>query len=362
MIKKFESFNKESGQIELHYYAFDFDDNLLHMPTVIHMDKKSTNGWTPIDVSTSEFAIVRNDKDNYRLRNDNPDLAFCEFRDTGPRGSDAFLEDTKVAISRNKYAPSWDSFIQCLCEGAIFSIVTARGHEPSSIRSAVEYIIDNSLTEDEKFTMYSNCLKEAYLFSDSNIDSYSKIIRGNLSEMPLISVYLNNCDYYGVSSESFAKEFGQGSATNPEHAKQQALDKFIRKCNVFGKKVGAKSVSIGFSDDDPKNVNHVQKFFKEKSALDYDHVFKLNVYNTNDPNLKGGSRSRYKKGDVFESKSWGMEGSVIPFSKWNNEFNRGYPNDEESVDDSEHLYIRNATKMATDLYKKSTKKKKPKVE
>ena len=41
MIKKFNQFISESGPSEyLLYYAFDWDDNILFMPTVIHMERK----------------------------------------------------------------------------------------------------------------------------------------------------------------------------------------------------------------------------------------------------------------------------------------------------------------------------------
>jgi hypothetical protein len=290
MIKKFGQYIKESlDGVELHYYAFDWDDNILHMPTVIHMDQKVGDGWVPVDVSTAEFAKVRGDKQSYRLINDDPAIAFSEFRDFGPRGEKAFLEDCMDAINEKRFAPSWDAFVKCLTEGSIFSIITARGHEPNSIREAVEYIMDNVLTDDQKLYMYGNCLKHAYVFSPQEVDSFDRSYRDPVSKTPLIKAYLDSCDFYGVSSNSFAEEFGASSAQNPEAAKQMALDRFIEKCNIFGGKIGAKSVSIGFSDDDPKNVDHVEKFFKEKSALTYDkHEVKLYIYNTYDRSIKGG--------------------------------------------------------------------------
>lgn len=364
MIQRFDRYIKESTQLELHYYAFDWDDNILHMPTVIHMDRKVGQNWVPIDVSTSEFAKVRNDKENYRIRNNDPNDAFSEFRDFGPRGNQAFLEDVKKALSEKRYGPSWDSFIDCLTDCALFAIITARGHEPESIRGAVEYIIDNVLSENEQFLMYSNCLKEAYIFGVRDIDNYSRIIRGPLSEMPLIKNYLDNCSYYGVSSDSFAQEFGQSSASNPEKAKELALDKFVETCNEFGHKVGAKSVSVGFSDDDPKNVEHVQAFFKEKSALSYDGPeMKYNVYKTTDPLIKGGIRTKFKEGEKFNETShqaWGMESSVLPFDKFNNMTQRLYPNTKEAPYDDYAHQIQNRTKMSNELYKEFAYKKKRK--
>lgn len=341
---------------ELHYCAFDWDDNILHMPTKIHMEKKEGDEWIPVDVSTAEFAIVRNDKD-YRIASEK---AFLEFRDVGERGKYAFVEDTIIAIKYKEFGPSWDAFIKCLEDGSIFAIITARGHEPQTIKDAVIYIINNCLTEDQKFNMYSNCLKEAYLFSDENVDKYSRIIRGTLSDTPLIQAYLDSCFYYGVSSEAFANEFGRHNASNPEHAKKLALDKFIKVCNDYGRKVGAKSVSIGFSDDDPKNVEHVKQFFKEKSALSFnDILMKYNVYKTTDRNIKGGERTKYREGDLYESSTWGMESSVIPFTKWNNMTQRLYPSGDNSKNDF-HNQMKNRVNQANDLYKEFAYKRKKK--
>ncbi len=51
MIKKFNQFIKESSQDGvLLYYAFDWDDNILSMPTVIHLEKKDGDSWIPVDV------------------------------------------------------------------------------------------------------------------------------------------------------------------------------------------------------------------------------------------------------------------------------------------------------------------------
>jgi len=363
MVLKFSKFLESSKhELELHYFSFDWDDNILHMDTVIHMDKLVNGKWVPIDVSTSEFATVRNDKVNYRLRNGNPDEAFSEFRDTGPRGKLAFLEDVKSSISKRQFGPAWDSFKLCLSEGAIFSIITARGHEPETLRSGVEYIIDNVLTEDETFLLYSNCLKHAYLFSYDG--EFDRIPKGVLSKTPLIKLYLDECDFWGVSSDSFSKEFGSASAQNPESAKEMALDKFVEKCNNLGRKVGAKSVSVGFSDDDPKNVEHVRTYFKEKSALSNElmpHDVKLNLYKTTDRSKSGGERTRFFAGEeeAFEaagsSIAPGMGSSVMAFSQFNNMSDRMFTNNMEH-DKSMRLGSNQLAKMSKEYVKPNKKK------
>ena len=45
------------------YYVFDWDDNILHMPTRIYLEKLGRDGvWRPVSVSTSTYALVRTDE------------------------------------------------------------------------------------------------------------------------------------------------------------------------------------------------------------------------------------------------------------------------------------------------------------
>lgn len=364
--------SENQRDLEMHYFAFDFDDNILHMPTKILMDKKTDSGWEPVDVSTTEFTVVRNDKENYRLRDNDPGKAFSEFRDTGSRGKDAFLIDTKNAIESNNYGPSWKSFIKCLTDGSLFAIITARGHEPESIRKAIEWMIDNILTEEQKFLMYSHCLKFAYYYSPHDVDYYSRIPRGKFTSNELIKYYLDNCYYYGVASDSFAKEFGEATSSNPEAAKQLALDKFIEKCNEFGAKIGAKSVSLGFSDDDPKNVEHIKKFFKEKSSLmiPTPHELKLSVFSTVNREIQGGIKTKFNRdsGTLNETQSSfgvpnsGLESSVLPFSSWNAMTKNLYPSTADAPQDDFHNHFKNKIGQLGDLTKSLSKKLKTKNE
>jgi len=42
-------------------YSFDWDDNILFMPTKVYLDKRAGKGWVPVSVSTEEFAQIRGD-------------------------------------------------------------------------------------------------------------------------------------------------------------------------------------------------------------------------------------------------------------------------------------------------------------
>lgn len=273
MIKRWNQFNEnralyqhsleatpDSGAAEKHllYYAFDWDDNILRMPTVIHMEKLVDGDWVPTDVSTAEFAQVRGDSDNWRILNGDPSAAFSEFRDNGPRGVDAFLIDAKKAISEGSFAPAWSDFVECLTSGAVFAIITARGHEPEGMRPGIEYIIDSVLTDDQKQEMYSHLLAYLYMFKDENIDNVPRLLEDltSPSSDPIVKAYLDNCDLVGVSAPSRA-----GSASNPEEAKEKALLEFADKADRFASMIGRKA-KIGFSDDDPGNVKHITELAK----------------------------------------------------------------------------------------------------
>lgn len=252
MIKKFNQYIKEdvAGDKQLLYYAFDWDDNILSMPTVIHMDHLIDGEWVPEDVSTADFAKVRGDSENWRVVNGDPDLAFSEFRDSGPRGDAAFLEDTKKAISAQRFSPAWEDFVECLVNGSLFAIITARGHEAPSMKKGVEWIIDNVLSEEQLYEMYNNLLKFAYLFRHNK--EYDRILKGQPSAHPLVKLYLENCEFVGVSAPSRG-----GSPSDPEQAKEDALLLFMDRVNKFAASVGYKA-KVGFSDDDLGNVRHIE--------------------------------------------------------------------------------------------------------
>ena len=343
-----------SDRKELKYEAYDIDDNITINPTQIHMEHLIDGEWFPEDVSTAEFAEVRNDKENWRIPKD----AFSEFRDTGPRGKTAFIEDFTTAIKTESFGPSWNAFVNCLEEANLFAIITARGHEPDTIRRGIEWVIDYYLDENKKFLLYSNCLKHAYIFGDENIDSYERIPRGVLSQTNLVKIYLDNCYYFGVSSDWFSKEFGAANASNPEKGKQEALNFFINKCNKYAEKIGAKSMSISFSDDDKRNIAHVEKFFHEKimDLIGLDRETNLRLYDTSDRSIPGGNQNKITINPLEEgiSTSTALGSSILPFTKWNNMTQQLY--NKNSKDDYKNNF-NNQINQLGDLNKKDSKKK-----
>ena len=267
--QQYNKIRKTLLETTLRSYIFDWDDNILYMPTTIKMDIKKDGKWVPVDVSTEEYANIRTNPD-YRLRNEDPSLAFKDFRDSEP-----FIRDTKKAIHNNKFAPSADKFKEALIFANPFGINTARGHKPKILKDGVKIFIDMVFTEDEKVTMVKNIKKvlnkTKSLTDDQTIDFY-------LDDMG---------EYYPVSSEEFGTRFGLDTSTgasSPEHSKKVAIEHFVKKIfNNVSKLVNSdyRKMSVGFSDDDIRNVRAVELFIEEELNKLYPE-FHFVVYDTSE--------------------------------------------------------------------------------
>lgn len=359
MIKKFSRFIKESSVSEdtnvLLYYAFDWDDNILSMPTVIHLEKKDGDSWIPVDVSTAEFALIRDDKENYRLLNGDPGAAYSDFRDNGPSGPGIFLEDTKKAIANNSFAPSWNDFIECLSNGAIFAIITARGHESETMRKGVEWIIDNVLTEQQLFSMYNHIAKFSYLYGTLGED-FPRLLKETPSQNKLIEKYLDSCHFVGVSAPSRG-----GSPSNPEKAKEDALMEFIHDVDSHISELidlsGEKWVAmIGFSDDDVKNEKHIVDLIKNLSHETFQNIIKIVVKGTKDAeNITTTEREFPEILSETSHQTPGLENSVLPFTQFGNMTGRLNPSSAMNRQDDFYNQFRRQVDYLSKTSKEVTK-------
>ena len=254
----------------LKYFMFDWDDNILVMPTMIHLERRLNNKWDKMDITTSEFTEVRyqldeyynknNKKSEWRFYNNERSDAFCEFRDQGPRGKKAFLYDAKKSIKYKKYGPVWDEFITCLVGGHRFLIITARGHEPETIKRTVKWIIYNVLTESQRNQLINNLNCWTATFN---------IKTDGWNDDDHINYYLNLCSFIGIYSDWFSKHFeSYGEVASPEKYKAMAVKYFVKKISKFGKLLN-RQVKVGFSDDDLSTVESIQKYFKDELSLDF---------------------------------------------------------------------------------------------
>jgi hypothetical protein len=233
----------KEGTPDLKYYAFDWDDNIVYMPTNIML--KNSEG-EEIGMSTEDFAKYRSriGNENFNYKGDQI-VGYAEnpFRHFRTEGDKRFIIDSMLA----EPGPSWNDFVECINGGSIFSIITARGHNPTTLKEAVyNYIVSNTNGIDNN-ELYKN-LKKYREFMDQD----------DLSKMELINSYLDLCQFYPVS-------FGKGSEANPEQEKVKALKKFVNYVTDLSHELNKKAYIkndvknfflpfVGFSDDDRKNI------------------------------------------------------------------------------------------------------------
>jgi hypothetical protein len=265
MLLRFNKFIKESvtGKGTLLYYAFDWDDNILTMPTqILVLDDKGEE----VGMTTEEFRKYRMliGKEEIEFKGKNIvgldyNTAFRNFRDI--EDPEIFKKDVIKAINMGAFGPAWDDFIECLTNGSVFAIITARGHESEGMRKGVEYVIDN-LDQQDKEKMHDSLLMFLQLFGKSRDTEHSYESASSFSKSELVQDYLDLCHFVGVSAPSRG-----GSPDNPEAAKEDALREFISDVNGYAEKIGFVA-KVGFSDDDPGNVSHMTHAL---SSEDLDH-------------------------------------------------------------------------------------------
>ena len=232
------------------YYAFDWDDNVMNMPTkIMILDDKGNE----IGMSTEDFAEHRHELGKNPFVYDGKTIvgyANEPFRYFRTLGDKSFLNDVMSA----SFGPSWNDFVECVNGGSIFAIITARGHNPETLKQAVYKLIKNDVggLDQEKLV--------------KSLKDYRQIAGEEIKDdETLIKEYLDMCRFHPVS-------FGEGSAANPEEGKVNALRDFIGYVKKLSQQIGGKVLfkndiknnfvvpKIGFSDDDEKNIEKIKQF------------------------------------------------------------------------------------------------------
>lgn len=245
-------------------YSFDWDDNIINMPTTIKMLKKTDSGWEKINVSTKDFAVFRGDK-NYEL----DDGAFDNFI-----SEESFLTDLEEALKNNSFAPSFNKFKEALIYANPISIITARGHNPEVLRKGMDLVISYTFSEEELAKMIDNIQQNFPELDGEDVDI-------------ILKTYLDSHDYHPVTSEFFTDKFGledASSVLNPEENKKIALRDYVTKIVTGAKQIvdsDLNKLSIGFSDDDLGNVNAIKDFIQHVLQQEFPNV-NFVVYDTSE--------------------------------------------------------------------------------
>lgn len=254
-----EAFKDETTP-ELKYYAFDWDDNIVHMPTEIMLVDEDGE---EVGMSTEDFAEYRTDIGTKPIKYKGKKIkgfapnAFRYFRTEGDK---KFISDSMMA----KLGPAFDDFRESINNGSIFSIITARGHNPKTIKEAIYNYITTGFGGIDKDQLIKNLRKYRSFVGEEE-----------MGDDELIKTYLALNKYYPVT-------FGdEKNAVNPEQAKVIAMQDFVdyikgmaailNKKAYLKKDIGNKFIpsepQIGFSDDDVRNVEIMKKAFKDKPGF-----------------------------------------------------------------------------------------------
>jgi len=247
-----EGFDEE-GHPDLKYYAFDWDDNILEMPTKIVVQ---TEDGKEVGMSTEDFADYRGmiGQEPFEY-NGEMIVGYAEdpYRNFTVKGDSQFIVDAMLAET----GPSWDDFVEAINGGSIFSIITARGHTPSVLRDAVY----NMIVTDHKGISKNELV--------NNLRKYRQFVdEEDMSDEELIEVYLDLLKFHPVT-------YGEGSAANPEEGKIKALREFILYVKELAGRIGKRAFfkndvknnfvpMIGFSDDDPRNIDKIKDFLDKE--------------------------------------------------------------------------------------------------
>ncbi len=291
--------NDDVAGRDFKYYIFDWDDNILHMPTKIRMEHLNADGtWKPVELSTATFALVRTDTAHYRPPQDGGwDAAFRYFADSSEGGPNHFIADTLAALEKvaagEKPSPSYNTFKKTLIEGRIFAIVTARGHAPATIEKAVRLFIEMALTEEQRQLMLSN-LRGYRRFLDK-VEVFG-------TDEEELDYYLSMCRYSAVTYDGFKQRMASDpiyreklatapNAARPELAKEFAIRDFVEHVFHMLQRTGGldRSVAIGFSDDDKGNVKCVSNYIRAELSRRFEGI-KFVVYDTSDRSLSKGRK------------------------------------------------------------------------
>jgi hypothetical protein len=246
----------EAGTPDMKYYAFDWDDNIMKMPTKIIL---KTKDGEEVGMSTEDFAHYRSKIGSEEFKyEDNIIVGYGErpFRNFNVEGDKKFVIDAMTA----EIGPAWSDFVEAINNGSIFAIITARGHTPSILREACY----NLILSGKDGISYTELLKNLEKYRD--IAGYS----GKQDRVEILNEYLDLCKFYPVS-------YGEGSATSPEEGKIKAMKEFISYIKNLSQEIGKKAFlkndvsnnfipepTVGFSDDDLRNVETMKKHFEQE--------------------------------------------------------------------------------------------------
>lgn len=218
------------------FYFFDLDDNVAFLSTPIYLFHRETGAEHSI--SSAEYAqahalIGRSGAyADYRLDLCDETGSFRRFRDrdvsrlaTLGQGRQPFVEDLAAALGfpdLRWQGPSWSCFLHASLNQRPTALITARGHDPGTIREGISLLVDS----------------------------------GHLPAAP------NYLGIYPVTNRSVRTELGDGGLNlSVAELKKLAIGAAVeRAIEVYGANPHHR---FGMSDDDPRNIQLIAEAMGE---------------------------------------------------------------------------------------------------
>lgn len=223
------------------FYFFDFDDNIAHLSTRLVIFHKQTGEEKLL--TSQEWALYHSQIgqpglfEDYYLDYCDRTGSFRNFRDQTAedlkklgRQRQIFLEDLHEALVHPDIqwkGPSWDCFYHATFNQRPMSLITARGHDPETIKDGIRMLVQHKILPMEPHYLS--------LFPVSR---------------PQTRIDLGDADFTRSAAE----------------LKQRAIRASVEKAfEIYGYNPHHR---FGMSDDDPKNI---QLIYEEMRRLKTDY-------------------------------------------------------------------------------------------
>ncbi len=259
----FYFFSTQHGFCGIEYQWFDWDDNVVYMPTPLYIFPKSGHVFERefyLEVSSDIFSILRDPiraeefgYSNYELNNEKG--SFIRFSDD-PQGSENFfLKDLLSLYPQNKkglkfwQGPKWEDFVLALgseSSAEKVGIITSRKQSPETIFEGLKYFHEVGLIQ--------------YLPKLENIWAV-----GN----PFFSERMIQTFGYGTD---LSGEDPHNAAENKARLVRALLDRYFEFAICNGHTIIWK-----FSDDDKKNVISVAHALNQRKDSDFWKIFNIKI-------------------------------------------------------------------------------------
>lgn len=269
-----EGLKLENGSVAV--WVFDFDGNILRMPTVQYYKNKLTGEIEKIpgyEVDQNPVDFQGEDA-KYEFMNNDMFYSYQEGLCVAPydnhRWFEGLFEDVKKALEENTLSPSFSSFKNTfLIKARITSILTARWNCPDNFQRCIQYLNNECLTQAEKEEQQEAIRKNYGLelsMTDRQVLQY--YFREILDYTPCDNV--QTMKHLGIhdSSSSMRKVGAMKWYIWEVHRKLRVVGTKFQK-NIEDIITEETPLALGFSDDSLWNIVAMWEYFADNLPINH---------------------------------------------------------------------------------------------